>query len=190
MDVVFIVLGTLSGVVSIWAGYYTIADWMASTRIAKADRFPIRIRRSISSRAYKEALERLKERIHSDRNVPDYVIGIHYGGIRCASEIAQLWYKPLLHVETRFEKEGDEPPVIREVYLRFDPETIRGKSVLIVDNGIKSGRTMLMVRDRIAEYADRVVTCVVYQPDIDAGIFITPDYVAFCSRKPLENLTK
>lgn len=198
MDLVLIglaIFGGIGTIVTLIAGYIQIRDARFTSRL-EASKFnlPINIRRSISHRNYLEALKKLKEKLEQDRFVPDFIIGVHYGGLSCATDLAKIWHKPILHIETRYrEVNSGQPPICEEVILKFPKEQIENMKILLIDNSINSGRTLKMALEEITKHAKTVKTVktgVIYQKNEGSGGFFKPDYILFKSTKALESLIK
>lgn len=184
------IFSVITGAVSLWGAGIQVMDRRLSQKIAKATRYPIKIRRSISSKDYDDALAGLQRHI---LNVAafnfDVVIGVNYRGMGPASELAATVRKPLKRMEVSVATVRGVPQC-ESVRPEFDLESISGKSVLIVDNSIRSGRTLREVVRVLHPYAQAIQTVVVYRPSDDAGSRFTPDFVLFASEKPLASLKK
>ena len=76
-------------------------------------------------------------------------------------------------------RDGTDPGDL-ELYWTADPREIAGKRVLVVDDILDSGRTLLAVRDRcVREGAAEVKTCVFLDKPERRVIEIAADFVGF-----------
>jgi adenine/guanine phosphoribosyltransferase-like PRPP-binding protein len=181
-------LGFAGLVIGLLASAITVLDLAVSRRVSKSVALPVRIRRSIRFRDYIRALDRFALELDAKRSIPDCIVGIHYGGISCAADIARRWYKPVFLIETRFELVNGIP-VCRQVRPKFSLPTLRGKTVLLVDNGIRSGGTLKMAQDILVSVAKSVDTLVIFRSG-DGDRLIDATYTLFYSKRRLTNLLR
>ena len=182
------VLGFAGLIIGLTASAITILDVLVSRRVSRSATFPVRIRRSIRFRDYAKALDRLAQELDAKRSIPDCIVGIHYGGIACAADIARRWYKPLFLMETVFELRNGIP-VCLTVRPKFSLTTLKGKTVLLVDNGVRSGGTLKTAREALLPYAKSVDTLVICRSGKN-DIVIAADYILFRSKRRLANLLR
>ena len=188
-EVLYVGLSVIAGLVTLWAGYIAIADWRVSRRLERIKHFPVKIRRSVSFSNYTKTLRQLAKHIDTRRQTPQIVVGVHYGGLASAADLAKEWFVPVMHVETRFAQiEG--VTVCQQVLPKFPLSELNGKDILIVDNSINSGGTLRMTVDTLRPHAQSVNTCVIYKKQRNAGAYHTPNYIAFSSEGPLDSLLK
>lgn len=184
-----VVLTIVTSAVTLWGGLLQALDYRMTRLVARAVVFPIKIRRSVSYANYLRAVDQLRQVIDARRLVPDIVVGVHYGGLGPAAEIAKVWRRPVRQVEVRVGHVGGEP-VCEAVTPKFDLTELAGQVILVVDNRIRSGRTLERVVALLRPHARDVRTCVIHKPTPYAGNFHEPDFVLFESSHPLKNLLK
>jgi adenine/guanine phosphoribosyltransferase-like PRPP-binding protein len=181
-------IGSVGLAIGILASTITILDLLVSRRVSKSAALPIRIRRSIRFRDYVKALDRLALELDNRRSIPDCVVGIHYGGISCAADIARRWYRPVYLMETIFELQNGVP-VCLQVNPKFNPEILEGKSVLLVDNSIRSGGTLKMAYEVLRPCAKSVHTLVIFRSG-DGDVPMSISYTLFRSTRRLASLLR
>jgi hypoxanthine phosphoribosyltransferase len=191
MEIGLIVFSVATGLVTLWGGFIQALDFRMSRKVARANEFPIHIARSISNSSYLRAIDQLRRYMDARRMTPQIIVGVHYGGMGHAAEIAKVWRLPVRQAEVELRYVGEnQSPVCERVIPRFPLEELNGRLVLVVDNRIKSGRTLRSVVETLAPHAREIRTCVIHKPRADAGNFQEPDFVVFQSKRPLKNLLK
>lgn len=180
-------LAVISAIFTIIAFVGFVLDLIRSRAIRRAEVFPVNIHRSIRFGDYVAALRRYEQLLKQDRDHPDVVVGIHYGGIASAADVARRFYGTLRRIEVKFVR-ADGATTCTDVLPRFDPSEVKGKNVLLVDNRIRSGLTMRMAKERIESYgAANVRTLVIFKPANATG---RADDVLFYGKRDLKHLLR
>jgi hypoxanthine phosphoribosyltransferase len=130
---------------------------------------------------------RLKDRLDEIGAVPDIVVGVHYGGIIPAADLSRNWYRPIRHVEVEIEI-SNGVPVCKSVRAVFDLSELAGKSVLVIDNSIRSGKTLRDTVNLLRPNCRQIRTCILHRPGRKSGNYLEPDYVIFYSDFPIKSL--
>lgn len=150
--------------------------------------FPMRLWGPISHRQYERCIDEfMKYLTDVEKFTPDVVVGVHYGGMGFAADIARSRHKDLCRARIHYIDE-DGRHKCDDVALEFDESRINGKNVLVVDNSIISGMTLRMVRDEIAKHAMVVRTLVVFRRPRREMIEAPPDFVMFAGRATCRRL--
>lgn len=144
--------------------------------------FPRPLWRAVGMRAYLRSMREFSEYLSDEQKwQPDVIMGVHYGGMGFAADLARIHYTDLVRAIIEYKEGEDGTHVCKSVRLDCDTLRIHGRRVLIVDNSIHSGRTLRLVRDEVAKSASETKTLVVFQPP-RAGDEKPPDYVLFVGR--------
>jgi|GEM_PF-2490451 len=188
-------LGFLSALVGIPASTIALViyyrDHHINKKIQKAsvDRIPIRINRPITYKSFKKGISFIRDLLKEQRFEPDFIIGVHYGGMAIAAELGKQMYKPILKAEVQYHM-SNNVPVCDTVIFLFDPTILTDKKVLVVDNSIRSGITLKKTIDEAHKHTNKVKSLVAYKKDESSLSHITPNYILFQSKKPLEDFIK
>jgi len=180
----------VTGGVTLLAGIAALHDYIASFAIHKMhkDGIPIRIRRSIRYGQFEKAMQRMATILDETRFKPDLILGVHYQGTAFAAVLGKMLYVPIMPVIVKYEDNAGTHRCER-VRFPFNPnQYLRGKKVLILDNSMRSGKTMQMTREEVQKYTGAIKTMVVIQKYGSADPFIQPDYVLFRASKPIRFL--
>lgn len=166
-------IGAISSVV-------LVIEYVQSRRMQASFSFPHTVRLRVNLRTYEKVIDRFVKYLDTSRRAFDIVIGIHYGGIGVASDLAAIHHRPFRLMETHFRTEKDAI-TCEKVIPHYRKSEVRGKKVLLVDNRIRSGRTLRMARDELLEAgAQSVHSVVLFRPkDAQANA----DYVIFQAGK-------
>lgn len=184
---VFAALGAAATLLGILTAGIALKEWRLSKRIQITEKFPLEINRSVRFSMYVSALNRYVKLLRDRRSHPDVVVGIHYGGIASAADVARRFYGVLLRIEVRFEQVRGEPHCT-SVIPHFAQSDVAGRRVLLVDNRIKSGTTMHMAERALKDMgAAEVRTLVIFRPSGAAG---RADDVLFAGRRNLRHLLR
>jgi adenine/guanine phosphoribosyltransferase-like PRPP-binding protein len=124
---------------------------------------PLSLLRPITLSAFNRTLTAYKKRLEDSRIVFDVVVGIHYGGTAIAMLIGKHLYKPVRIIETHL-RHVDGHPVCDSVTPLFNPEEVKGKRVLLVDNRIHKGKTLALSRKLLEDMGAHVTTLVAFRP--------------------------
>jgi len=185
-----IVFSIVTGLVTLACGYVALADYINDRHARSAEKFPIKIWRSIRYRAYLAALTAVAQRIRTSGFSPDYIVAIQYGAFVPAAELAKQFRKPVLHVEATLDNKGPIP-VCRSVTPKFDEKKLEGMQVVIVDNTITTGLTLEMTLARLRGIIGvQLVSCVVYRPSLNSANYANPDHLLFKSRKRISPILR
>lgn len=181
-------LAIVTGFVTLVAGGVTLYDAYVSRRIerAEAETIPVKIRRSLSYGQLVAGISKACKILDEVRFVPDLIVGVHYMGLSFGALLAKQLYIPVKIAEIVYAS-GASQATDRAVF-DFNLTELSGRNVLIVDNSIRTGRTLKMVFDEVAKHALRTKTLVVYKSTAGAVSAITPDFVLFHSDAPLRFL--
>lgn len=156
--------------ISALAAVLQLGDYWLVHRVKQARSFPMCVTLPVPYHSIQRLLDRFVEHLDSQRRMFDVVVGIHYGGLPFAADIARTRHKPVRLIETRF-KNISGVTVCEDVFPRYTVDDIVGKHVLLVDNRIKSGLTLEMARRRlISDGALSVTTVVVFRPKGATGV--------------------
>lgn len=185
-----LVLTIVSLIVSLIALLAVAIEIARSRRISNADNWPIDINFSIRQSTYLKGMEQLADHFEEDRWKPEAVVGVHYGGVEHAATLARKWFIPFLFTWTRLDHDADtRKATCVGVEPRFSDREVKGKKVLVVDNQIKSGRTLrLVVEDIRGRGATDIRTVVVHRNGVADSPDHVPDYVLFRSTRRLQHL--
>lgn len=187
MDTFLIIFSIATGCVTLWSGGVQALDYRMARTVARAESFPIKIRRPVTYASYLHAVDQFRQAVNRKQLVPDVVIGIQYSAMGPAAEIAKIWRLEVWRVETRL-REIEGSLVCEGVAPKFDLNLLIGKRVMVVDNSIRSGRTLHEVVGLLRPHAAEVTTCVLHRPSPEAGSFQEPDFVIFESKHSLKHL--
>jgi len=141
--------------------------------------YPLRLYRRLKYSDYRRVLYGFSRYYAEvDHFRPAAIIGIHVGGIAVAAELARSagQYCPIHMIELK-RNNPDEPPAQNQVFPKFDPETFRDQQVLVVDNSIRSGKTLQTVTELLKEHGVIFRTCIAYRESELDGEWMEPDYV-------------
>ncbi|MBA3961753.1 MAG: hypothetical protein H0X40_07620 [Chthoniobacterales bacterium] len=188
MTIFLTAFAIVTGLVTLLAGALAFNDAYVSRRIerAEADTVPLKIRKSLSYSQFVAGMAKAHAILDEVRFVQDVVVGVHYMGASFGAILAKQLYIPLKIAEIVYAT-GASTQADR-VAFAFDVSDLKGKNVLIVDNSIRTGRTLKMVYDQIAPHALHTKTLVVYKSTAGAVSSITPDIVLFHSDTPIKFL--
>ena len=151
-------------VVGIVSTALSVVDWFQGRALSKARSFPQKLGRKIKSSSYHQALRGFAHYLDEEIIKYDLVVGIHYGGLSVAADFAQISYKPVRLVETRFRR--DEKKIVCEKTIpKYKKQEVKGQHILLIDNRIRSGVTLSTAkRQLISDGARSVITVVLFQP--------------------------
>jgi len=187
-----IFFGAAGTLIALITGIFELKEYLLQRKINKAtlDSLPILISKSITFQKYFKGLQIISTLLQEQRFIPDYIIGIHYGGTIVAAELGKIQNRPFLTVNVHYHT-VNKMPVCDNAIFNFDPKLIVGKKVLIVDNGLSSGKTLSVVLDRTRRLKPQMIkSLVVYEKNETKTTMATPDYVLFKSKKPLKYLIR
>ena len=118
----------------------------------------------------------------------DAVVGVHYGGMGVAADIARRDYVPLLRVQSHY-VESSAGIECKAVEPEFSGGRVEGRRVLIVDNSIRTGNTLELAKLLLQELgALEVRTVVLLQRRRREQVVHPPDYVLFDQRGLVKRL--
>lgn len=195
MDITTIIslaVGVPSSIVTLVTGYWYIQERKLSAKVSKAtlEDLPFIVSHSISFGQYKLGLKIILDLLKEQRFEPDLILGVHYGGTVVAADLGKLDYIPFKTVDIHYHSQGNKP-ICDSVSLDFDKETLlRNKKILIIDNSIRSGRTLQMTYNLVKTYTESVKTLVLYDKNEESKKYINPDYTIYKSTKPLKTFIK
>ena len=153
-----------------------ILDFIQSWRMQRTQNFPRTVRAKVNLKTYEKVVRMFVDHLDENRSSFDIVVGIHYGGIGVAADLAAIRHRPFRLMETRFRTEASVI-TCEEVIPRYRKKEVCGKAVLLVDNRIRSGRTLSMSKNRLLEEgASSVCTVVLFRPKSSTA---NADYVIF-----------
>lgn len=184
-----VVFSVVTGFITVWGGVVQALDYRMSRTVASTESFPIRIRRSISYSQYLRAIDQFRRVVGERHLVPDLVVGIQYSAMGPAAEIAKIWRLPVLRVEVTLREVGGSL-TCEAVKPEFPLRDLAGKNVLVVDNNIRSGRTMREIVGLLSPHAKELRTCVLHRAQPRSGNFHEPDFVIFESKRRLKYLLR
>ena len=142
------------------------------------------MRKSLTYAQFYNSLHKFKLILDEERFVPDIVLGVHYQGLSFAALLARLLYRPVKGVEV-FYNTAEAPHKCERVLLDFDAERLlRDKKILIVDNSLKTGKTLKMIFDAVTPYSQHVKTLVIYKKNHHFDNHFKPDWILFYSPRP------
>lgn len=174
LDVFFLVLQVAISFLGAIAAILQVGEYWLAHRVREVSTFPIRVLLPVKCHSLQKLLMGFVEYLDNQRFAFDVVVGVHYGGIVYASDIARMRYKPLRLIETRFEIRSGVA-VCEGVVPQYLVEDVVGKSILLVDNRIKSGQTLERARQQLlSDGAASVTTVAIFRPKGAKG---NADYV-------------
>lgn len=185
-------VGIPSSVVTLITGYWYVQERNLSKNVNRAtlEDLPLKINRSISFSQYLLGLKIILDLLKEQRFEPDIILGIHYGGTVVAADLGKLDYIPFKTVDIHYHSQGNKP-ICDSVIFDFDKEILlRNKKVLIIDNSIRSGRTLQMTYNEVTKYTSNIKTLVLYDKGEESKKYINPDYTIYKSLKPLKTFIK
>ena len=183
------IFGVVAAFVGLTAGIVTINEFRISRRLRRITTFPIKISRAVSFSQYRNALKNCADQISASSHLPQVVVGVQYGGMPAASDVAKFCHADLRRVRTILS--GEDPPICESVELEFDPKVLTDKHVLVVDNCIHTGTTLRKVVEAIPSHAASVHSLVAHKNDSGhvANVY-EATYYLFESKKKLDHLLR
>jgi hypoxanthine phosphoribosyltransferase len=187
------IFGVLGTIVTIFSFLFILQELYISRKLKAISHssIPMRVSRSISYKQYISALNRLKSVFDEMRFVPDYIVGVHYGGLSVAAQIGKLNYTPILHAKVLYKNSGNgRNHIVDKIDFNFDISLIKDKNVLLVDNSVDTGNTLKQIHEELQKHAGSVTTFVLYRKRVGINSAIVPDIVLFESKSPLNELIR
>lgn len=176
-----------TGLISVLAGLAALHDYVTSFSISKMSQegIPIRIRRSIRYTQFEAAMKKMAAILDEGRFKPDVIIGIHYQGTAFAATLGKMMYVPILPAVVKYGDDAGKHTCVSVTFPFNANARLKGKRVLLVDNSMRSGKTMQLARDEVMRFTKTVKTMVVVQKYGSEDPFVAPDYVLFRALKPI-----
>lgn len=176
---------------SLFVSVFVVCEIVMTSKIKKAKKesLPLKLRRAISYSQFHSALKTAQIVLDEIRFVPDIVLGIHYQGLAYAAQLAKIMYKPVKHAEIYYIQDGSHKHIFDSLSYDFDPNIVlKNKRVLILDNTMETGATLMAVRKEVAKFTSQIITLVVYDKNAGDKSLIKPDIVLFSSDTPKQFL--
>ncbi len=186
-------LALILGIVATAAALATLLDFAENFRITRTRNRTTKIFWPIRYGTVLKKIEQLREQYSMEQ--PSVVIGVHYGGMVFASEIARHQFKPLSMMYTEFESDPEtgtrKCTQVRLLGDGEDKQRLKGKIVWLVDNQIHTGSTMQKCKEEVQALGARDVrTIVVHRNGREKPIQYRPNVLLFRSRRKLPRLVR
>lgn len=152
--------------------------------------FPLKLTRPLNYSEYRKLLSLFSSHLEKTKHVTiDAYVGVNVSGIGVAAELSNSGhYHPLLHMGVKVQTVNGAPHAYGVVPY-FELSEFENKTVLVVDNSIRTGHTLKLVVDALTGANINVVTFVAYASRLSDGQQIEPDYLLMraTTRKPFEH---
>jgi hypothetical protein len=183
VQVALVAFTIVTGTFTIAALFLQLTDWLHGRGVIRTRRIPIQIRRSLSHTSYLHGIDLLNDALEADHFHPKARLAVNYGGLSPAAELARRRHIPVVFIEVELGRE-EGGFVARDILLPPELNTSADWAVLILDNGIRSGRTLQKVIAAVVPSVHSVKSCVIYKGDPADGNYCEPDYLVFTSERP------
>lgn len=175
----FAIIGFLAALASLWA-------FVDARAVQTRRTFPKRLWFRVSATTLWRDIERVRSQ--QGAQLPDVVLGVHYGGMIYAAKFARKFDRPLGMVVTRVEggAPGRRGRCVSAI-CRVPPD-VQDKEVWLVDNQIWSGETLRLARDAVLDSGAKSVTTVVVHHNGRHVPTYEPEVVLYRSHRRFRHL--